>query len=266
MDRIIIQIYEVQTPFEADKLIELGVDHIGSVIVSQARWKLSSIKETIRTVDASDCRSSLIPLFNQMDFVLRALDYYQPDIVHFCESLTRSGDATGDYADLIRLQENVKKNFPEIKIMRSIPLPQPGKKSTVPSLSLARIFEPVSDYFLTDTLVACESDDFDDPEPVPGFVGLTGQTCDWETAATLVRNSGIPVILAGGISPDNVLEGILKVRPAGVDSCTRTNALDTNGRPVRFKKDIDKVNRFVEEVRRAERLISKNKFNKEEWR
>jgi len=34
MKRIVIQIYEVQDPEEAQALIALGVDHIGSVIVS----------------------------------------------------------------------------------------------------------------------------------------------------------------------------------------------------------------------------------------
>ena len=63
------------------------------------------------------------------------------------------------------------------------------------------------------------------------------------------------MILAGGLSPENVTDGILKVLPAGADSCTRTNSLDGNGRPVRFMKDFEKVARFVEEVRRAEGLI-----------
>jgi phosphoribosylanthranilate isomerase len=264
VNRIIIQIYEIQTPSEAAKLIELGVDHIGSVIVSQARWKVSSIKETIRTVDNSGCRSSLIPLFNHMDSVLRVLDYYQPDIIHFCESPAGTGHSGDNYTDLIGLQKSVKKRLPGIKIMRSIPIPRPALKNTMPSLAWARMFEPVSDYFLIDTFIAKKSGDLHDQQPVGGFVGLTGQTCDWETAATLVKGSGIPVILAGGISSDNVLEGVLQVRPAGVDTCTRTNAADTGGRPIRFKKDLEKVKRFVEEVRRAERLISKNKFDEEE--
>ena len=32
---MIIQIYEIQTPSEAERCIELGVDHIGSVILSE---------------------------------------------------------------------------------------------------------------------------------------------------------------------------------------------------------------------------------------
>jgi len=69
-------------------------------------------------------------------------------------------------------------------------------------------------------------------------------------AADLAARSGIPVILAGGLGPDNVAEAIDAVRPAGVDSCTNTNAVDELGKPVRFRKDMNKVARFVAEARR----------------
>jgi hypothetical protein len=90
---------------------------------------------------------------------------------------------------------------------------------------------------------------------VEGFIGITGERLDWDTAAALTRRLSRPVVLAGGLSPENVTDGILKVLPAGADSCTRTNTLDAKGRPVRFRKDFHKVARFVEEVRRAEGLI-----------
>ncbi|MEX1326751.1 MAG: hypothetical protein AB1Z29_08115, partial [Desulfobacterales bacterium] len=93
-------------------------------------------------------------------------------------------------------------------------------------------------------------------QPVPGFVGITGQQCDWETAANLVMSCRVPVILAGGISPDNVAEGIRRVRPAGVDSCTRTNALDKKGVPIRFKKDLQQVRRLVSAVRETEKALN----------
>ena len=38
MERIIVQIYEIQEPREAECLLELGVDHIGSVILSEEAW------------------------------------------------------------------------------------------------------------------------------------------------------------------------------------------------------------------------------------
>ncbi|MDM8523063.1 hypothetical protein QUF80_06785 [Desulfococcaceae bacterium HSG8] len=250
---MIVQIYEVQTPSEAEPLIELGTDHIGSVILSEASWKISSIRDTVRMAAAAGCRSSLIPLFSTPDTIFHMLDYYQPDIIHFCETLADQDGTLKNCKDLADLQKNVKKNFPEIRIMRSIPIAQPGKADLMPSLEAARIFEPISDYFLTDTFLvnppsqAVASEDSD--QPVSGFVGITGLTCDWDIATKLVEMSSIPVILAGGISPDNVSDGIRHVRPAGVDSCTGTNALDKEGRPIRFKKDFDKVKYLIETVR-----------------
>jgi phosphoribosylanthranilate isomerase len=255
MAKIITQIYEVQTPSEAEKLISLGVDHIGSVIVSQELWKIPLLRDTMGTIDGSGTRSSLIPLFSDMDAVLLALDYYSPDIVHFCEVLTRQNDVSGKYNELVLLQENIKKRFPEIKIMRSIPIPQSGMTGPVDTMELARLFEPVSDYFLTDTLIVEKSGTLSEDQPVKGFVGITGRTCDWNVAAKLVKSSRIPVILAGGITPDNVFDGIMRVRPAGVDSCTGTNSVDSEGNLIRFKKDFGKVKRFVDETRKAERII-----------
>ncbi|UCF93718.1 MAG: hypothetical protein JSW39_06050, partial [Desulfobacterales bacterium] len=232
-------------------LIEVGVDHIGSVILSEENWKVPAIEETIQTVRSSPAKSSLIPLFNHLNTVLETLDYYQPDIVHFCEALIDHQDHSS-VRRLFGLQENVKKRFPEIKIMRSIPIPQAGQSEIVASLGLGQIFEPVSDFFLTDTILVKQCGHRYDHQPVEGFVGITGETCDWNLAAHLVQQSRIPVILAGGISPQNARSGILSVHPAGVDSCTQTNAVNSQGLPIRFRKDLEKVKRLVEAVRRAE--------------
>jgi len=90
-------------------------------------------------------------------------------------------------------------------------------------------------------------------EPVEGYIGITGRTCDWTVARGLAASSPVPVILAGGLSPENVYEAVTAVKPFGVDTCTRTNAVDSSGTHVRFKKDYNKVKAFVQEVRRAEK-------------
>jgi phosphoribosylanthranilate isomerase len=249
VNNMIIQIYEVQEPGEAEKLIDFGVDHIGSVIVSKDAWKNPIIRETTLTVEKSSSKSSLIPLFSDLDTVSKVLDYYQPHIVHFCESLVCANNGhigiSKQCPEFIDLQVQIKKRFPEIHIMRSIPVPLPGITDDVPVLELARMFEPVSDYFLIDTLLTGESGGADADQPVNGFVGITGQVCDWDMSSTLVKSSNIPVILAGGLSPENVFSGIIHVQPAGVDSCTRTNATDDKNRPIRFKKDAQNFKRLV---------------------
>ena len=47
--------------------------------------------------------------------------------------------------------------------------------------------------------------------------GGTGTVSDWETAARIVRDAALPVMLAGGVTPGNVAEAMLTVRPHGID-------------------------------------------------
>ena len=248
---MIVQIYEIQTPHEAEECIELGVDHLGSVLLSQEGWREAPLKEVMQLAEGVDVKNSLIPLFDDGDTLFRALDYYRPGYVHFCESLTdRDGQAI-ELDRFIELQTEVKKRFPEIGIMRSIPIPQSGLSRNFPTLKIARSLEPVSDLFLTDTWLG--------KEPVEGFIGITGKTVDWKTASELVLQSSIPIILAGGLSSENVFQATMEVLPAGADSCTLTNKVDEMGRSVRFRKDLQKVKRFVEEVRRAEKEIRRKR-------
>jgi len=260
---VIVQIYEVQTPDEAEQMAALGVDHIGSVVLSEENWKVAEIRETVEQVRSCGACSSLIPLFSRAESILRLMDYYRPDIIHFCEALT--GPAAGErgLANLIDTHRHVRKNFPAARIMRSIPIVQAGARQNLPTLELARMFAPYSDYFLTDTVLVQPSGGGAAPQPVEGFIGITGRCCDWGVAAELAAQSPIPVILAGGISPDNAAAGIRRVRPAGVDSCTETNRRDAGGRPVRFKKDLVKVGQLVAEVRRAEAEIKPSAMERE---
>jgi phosphoribosylanthranilate isomerase len=48
----------------------------------------------------------------------------------------------------------------------------------------------------------------------PGVPGGTGETFDWERVP---RQSSQPIVLAGGLTPDNVCEAIKQARPYGVD-------------------------------------------------
>lgn len=239
-----VQIYEIQTPEEAESVVGLGVGRVGSVVLTAEGWRRPELKETIERVRACGALSSLIPLYADEDAVARTIEYYRPDFVHFCDTLPSPGEC----GRLIDFQFRVKQRFPAIGVVRSIPIGPDGRASDIPSLEWGRVLEPASDVFLTDTLLAGGTME----QPVGGFVGITGRTCDWATAAELVRRSHIPVVLAGGISPDNAAEAVRRVRPAGIDSCTLTNALDAGGRPIRFRKDLQKVKALVEAVRRAE--------------
>jgi len=55
---------------------------------------------------------------------------------------------------------------------------------------------------------------------VKGEMGGTGVTCDWPTAAAIIKDSAVPVMLAGGLGPDNVVEAIRATGATGVDMAT----------------------------------------------
>jgi phosphoribosylanthranilate isomerase len=258
MGKITVQLYEIQDPREAERLVELGVDHIGSVILSAEAWKVPALRDVVRLVRDSPAKSTLIPLLTRDDDILRALDYYQPDFVHFCETIPLAEPQRARReeicSELDRIQRRVKREFPPLGVIRSIPIPVPGAGSAAALeaaiLAVAAALAGSTDLFMTDTLRG--AGDGEAVQPVAGYVGITGEVCDWDLAKALVAGSPLPVLLAGGIGPENAGEGIAKVRPAGIDSCTQTNARDGRGRSIRFKKDFEKVRRLLEAVRQAE--------------
>ena len=66
-------------------------------------------------------------------------------------------------------------------------------------------------------------------------------TNDWNIDREIVEKVSIPVILAGGLGPENVEDAIKAVHPDGVDSLTKTSDKE-NG--VLVRKNIEKVREF----------------------
>lgn len=79
---------------------------------------------------------------------------------------------------------------------------------------------------------------------VGGQLGGTGHTLDWGLVEPLARAR--PLILAGGLTPDNVARAIEVVRPWGVDVAS---GVEVAGDPRR--KDAEKMRRFISAARSA---------------
>jgi len=75
----------------------------------------------------------------------------------------------------------------------------------------------------------------------PGTHGGSGVTWDWEAARTAV-GSAKPVILAGGLTPENVAEAVRTVRPYAVDTSGGVEAAPG-------KKDHDRIRQFIRNAR-----------------
>jgi phosphoribosylanthranilate isomerase len=54
-----------------------------------------------------------------------------------------------------------------------------------------------------------------------GRSGGTGLVSDWTLAARIVAKTPVPVLLAGGIGPENACQALAEVKPAGLDSSSR---------------------------------------------
>ena len=80
------------------------------------------------------------------------------------------------------------------------------------------------------------------------IAGGTGETFDWGIIRQL--NLKRPLILAGGLGPDNVMAALKEVRPYGIDV---NSALEIKKRPGR--KDHDLIRKLVELVRKFNRHI-----------
>ncbi|HEY1191282.1 MAG TPA: phosphoribosylanthranilate isomerase [Gemmata sp.] len=77
---------------------------------------------------------------------------------------------------------------------------------------------------------------------VAGQMGGTGERAPWHLLQQF--RVGVPLILAGGLTPDNVAEAVALVRPWGVDVASGVERAPG-------VKDPDKVARFVQNARRA---------------
>jgi phosphoribosylanthranilate isomerase len=211
---MLTQIYEVGTPEEAHAISAIGVDHIG-ILVGDGEFPREQpviAAQAIAAAVARPARVSALFLTADISLILRAAQALRPAILHL-----------GAAPELLGPDQvaALKRDLPGLPIMRSIPVI--GDES----IALASAYDGIADFLLLDSHRA------DDRQ-----IGALGVTHDWRISRRIVERVRVPVILAGGLGPDNVAEAIRAVRPAGVDSKTKTDRDGSNA------KDLDRVTRF----------------------
>lgn len=126
------------------------------------------------------------------------------------------GDSTPEDA------QEIKRQLPHIKLYKVIHVNDES------SIEFGKQFLGVVDAILLDTA-----------NKATGQVGGTGLVHDWNISRRIIEMYSKPVILAGGLGPDNVREAIEVVNPFGVDVNSGTKNADGF-------KDYSKLKQFIE--------------------
>jgi len=213
---MLVQIYEISTPEEASALGNLGVDHIGVLVGDGSFPREQSVDQAHLIFSAIPSSSKGLALLLSADvrLVEQIILKLKPAIVHL--------GASSNLLTASAVQQ-LKQRCGTLTVMRSIPIVDDE------SITIARSYDGVADMLLLDS-----------HRPGDMQIGALGVTHSWEIDRKIVESVRIPVIIAGGLGPDNVVEAIRMVRPAGVDSKTKTDKDDGS-----HTKDLQKVKRFV---------------------
>ncbi len=219
---MIIQIYEIRSIEAAGEIAAMDIDHAGLWATPHGNDTSLSFEQARAVFDLfpDRMRSLVLTLSRDMEEITALIHQVNPDILHI-------GSRPRHFS--VNMTRRLKNEHPSVALMRSIPV---GDDSDI---ALAGSYDGIADYLLLDTYDK-KNDNF----------GATGEIHNWDISKEIVDRVNIPVILAGGLGPDNVIDAIRKVRPAGVDSKSRTDIPGTHD------KDMEMLRRFVENAAMAD--------------
>ncbi|MBU6472542.1 MAG: phosphoribosylanthranilate isomerase [Alphaproteobacteria bacterium] len=216
-----VQIYAITSVQDAIDTVDAGADLIGVVSENDGEVVEDCTAEQARAIFAAvEDRASTIALSlgTDVERIVRMVKATRPRILHLA--------ARELPLDVV---EKIKARIGGVKLMMAVLVDGPG------ALAVARDYARLADYLILDSGSSTS--------PV---TGATGQPHDWNISARIVAESPVPVVLAGGLSPENVAEAVRIVRPWAVDSFTRTDRPGQRG-----VKDPQRVRAFAENARAA---------------
>jgi phosphoribosylanthranilate isomerase len=213
--KMIVQIYSMTSVADAVATAEAGADHIGVVVAEAGIVPEGISPEAAREILAAirpRSRGVVLSLSDDRDEICAIVDAVRPDILHVSAREIEPEDCAW-----------IRTRVAPVRLLRAIAV-RAGE-----TLAEADAHQEAADYLMLDS----------GAKGLP-FAGATGETHDWSVSRTIVERSRLPVILAGGLSADNVAQAIAAVRPWGVDSFTHTDVPGHRGR-----KDPARVRAFI---------------------
>jgi len=212
---MIVQIYSMISVADAVATAEAGADLIGVVIAEPGVVAEAISAETARAALAAirpRARGVALSLSDDRDEICAMVDAVRPDVLHIVAREIEPEDCAW-----------IRTRIAPVMLLRAIAV-RAGE-----TLTEADAHQECADFLMLDS----------GAKNIPSL-GATGETHDWSVSRTIVERSRIPVILAGGLSAENVGDAIAAVKPWGVDSFTHTDVPGQRG-----KKDPARVRAFI---------------------
>ncbi len=221
---MITQLYTMQTVMEALACADAGADHVGITpphggLPGEVPVRLAA---EIALAVGNRAKAVVLTVWTDPVAIAELVDATHPAILHLCPPAHLTSPAK---------VAALRARLPGVPVMQAVSVTGPE------SIAEARAYAAVADYLILDT-----------QDPGIAGVGASGATHDWRVSREIVRSVRVPVILAGGLSPENVAEAIRAVRPWGVDSLTHTSRQLPGGG---FRKDLERVRAFIAAARSA---------------
>jgi phosphoribosylanthranilate isomerase len=208
-----VKICGLMEPQDVKETCKAGVDMVGVIVDAPSRRSVTPERamEIFSLVPKSVFRVAVI-VNKSVDDVVRIFYELKPDCLQANSSMSAS--------ELKEIKEATG-----VKIMGVVGVPQ---KVEDPRGIITRALEisRVADFVLIDTEHG-------------GAGGGTGLTHDWKVSRSISETIGKPLILAGGLNPNNVRAAIELVKPYGVDVASGVES--TLG-----KKDQNLVRKFIQ--------------------
>jgi len=213
-----IKICGIKTEHDLAAAINSGADAVGFITdVPVDSPRKITLAEASRLI-------SKVPLFVTTVLVI------MPENAHQAVRMIQAARPVAvQIHNALPLSELVKIKETGVKLIKTIQVCRDSKADML--IKQIKQFFGIADAILLDTAL-------------DGKTGGTGVPHNWEVSSKVVLNAGIPVILAGGLKPENVGDAVKCVRPYAVDTAS---GVETDG-----KKDQKKVMDFINNVRMHE--------------
>lgn len=204
---------------EAKMSIDAGADIIG-ILVGQEHTSNDFVdKYTAKKIAdfaKGKCDISLVTHLTNADEIIELTKFIGNNVIQL-------------HSDIEEIEvEKIKKEFPNVKLVRLIHVSAEGKICT----DYKKI--KYADYYLLDSFNLKTNQ-----------VGGTGLIHDWNKSRELIKILDKPTFLAGGLNPNNVADAIKQANPYGVDvnsGCKNDNGI----------KDKEKVKLFIKNAKGIE--------------